>query len=459
MPQDLSAPRQPRSSNLREYLSSSPPQRNPPSLPMDEASPPDANDGFPKPPLPERPILSMGSKSDSRIFGKKSTRNMIYSRISRNKSDTQGLSDAGNTALDRKTAPGRPASHEKELHISPPSSPLTDLGASELCESEQQTKSKLSYFHRKKKSSVHVDNIEALEGESIASRHNMGTASIDCDFFKIEYGQFKERQACMIIVDVRLVYIPDNTIKTTKIELQFAKDVTQTLPPEDPKYDQNTMAPISKVFAPDYIEGMPTTTHKSTHHHIKPKLGALGFKIDFGGGGGQETSTPQYCWRVVGNREEHNGIYDTFCWQISQNEFSEDSVPRKVRLGMIAFHEGQPFCVNSNIKGSTRQKHQRRKSTQGKRWFYPPSADDIGRHVLQDVMVENLVNKQNLLIRDIAPSRGTERNTVNLIDIADIGGVAGNGIDGGGLITDLLDDATAADPLDDAAVADSSLYY
>lgn len=447
MPQDLSAPRQPRSYKLPEYLSSSPPQRNPTSLPTDEASPPDANDDFLKPPLSEKPVLS---EPDSRLSGKKSTRNFVYSMMSRKKSDTQGSSDAGNTALDRTTASSTPASHETELHISPPSSPLADLGAGEKCESEQQTKSKLSFFHRKKKPSVPVYKIEALEGESIASRHNMGTASIDCEFYKIEYGQFKDRPACMIIVDVRLVYEPDNAIKETKIELQFAKEVAQTLSPEDPGYAQNTRAPISKVFAPKYVVGMPTTTHVSKNHHIGPKLQGMSFKIDLGGGGGQETSTTQYLWRVLGNREEHNGIYDTFCWTIFQNEHSKDSVPREVRLGMIAFHEGQPFSINSNIKGSTRQKHQRRKLTQGERWFYPPISDDIGRHVLQDVMVENLVNKQNLLIRDVAPSRGTERNTVNLIDIADIGGVAGSGIDGGGLITDLLDDAT---------VADSSLYY
>ncbi|KAM0800826.1 hypothetical protein BDR22DRAFT_889176 [Usnea florida] len=438
MPQGLSASRQPPSSDLPEYLSSSPPQRAPPSLPTDEALPPDPNDDFPKPPLPERPARL---KSDSRLSGMKSTWNLIYSM--KKKPDTQGSSEAGNTALDRTTALGTPASHEIELHISPPSSLLADLSAGELCESEQQPKSKSSYFNRKKKSSVPVDNIEALEGESIATRHNMGTASIDCEFYKIEYGQFKERPACMIIVDVRLVYTPDDAIKTTKIELQFAKDVAQILSPDGPKYAQSTKAPISKVFAPKYIVGMPTNIHVSKHHHIRPKLEGASFKIDVGGGGGRETSIDQYLWRVVGSMEEHNGIDDTFCWEIFENERSKDSVPREVRLGMIAFHEHQPFCVNINVSGSTRQKHRHQKSTQGKRWFYPPNFDDIGRHVLQDVMVENLVNKQNLLIRDIAASRETERNTVNLIDISDIGGVAGSEIDGGGLITDSLDDAAS----------------
>ena len=424
MPQGLSAPRQPRSSDLPEYLSSSPPQRAPPSLPTDKALPPDANNDFPKPPVSEKPVRS---DSDSRLFGKKSARNLIYSM--KKKPDTQESSDAAKTALDRTTALSTPASHETELHISPPSSPLADLSAGELCESEQQTKSKLSYFHRKKKPSVPVYKIEALEGEAIASRHNIGTASIRCEFYKIEYGQFKDRPACMIIVDVRLVYEPDDAIKEAKIELQFAKDA------------QNTKAPISKVFAPKYIVGMPTNIHVSKHHHIRPKLQGMSFKIDIGGGGGRETSITQSLWRVVGSMEEHNGIDDTFCWKVFENQRSKDSVPREIRLGMIAFHEGQPFCANISVSGSTRQKRWHQKSTQEKRWFYPPSFNDIGRHVLQDVMVENLVNKQNFLIRDMAPSRETERNTVNLIDIADIGGVAGS--DGGGFITDSSDDATS----------------
>ena len=445
MPQGLSAPRQPCSSDLPEYLSSSPPQRPPPPVPTDEALPPDANDDFPKPPVSEKPVWS---KSDSRLFGKKSARNLIYSMKKR--SEPQGSSDAGNTALDHSTALGTPASHETELHISPPWSPLADLSAGESCESEQQIKTKSSYFHRKKKPSVPVYKIEALEGEAIASRHYMGTASIGCEFYKIEYGQFKDRPACMIIVDVRLVYEPDDAIKEAKIELQFAKDVSQPLFPEDPKYARNTKAPISKVFAPKYIVGMPTNIHVSKDHHIRPKLQGMSFKIDIGGGGGKETSITQSLWRVVGRMGEHNGIDDTFCWKIFQNQRSQDSVPREVRLGMIAFHEDQPFCVNIDVSGSTRQKRRHQNSTQEKRWFYPPSLHDIGRHVLQDVMVENLVNKQNFLIRDIAPSRETERNNVNLIDIADIGGVAGSGIDGGGLITDSLDDATGMD---------SSLYY
>lgn len=98
--------------------------------------------------------------------------------------------------------------------------------------------------------------VEALEGELVASRPKLGSASIDCEFYKIEYGRFKERPACMVIVDVQLVYSPDDTINQMKIEFQFGKD-EQNLSPEDHDCAINTKAPISKVFAPEMIEGMP----------------------------------------------------------------------------------------------------------------------------------------------------------------------------------------------------------
>lgn len=280
--------------------------------------------------------------------------------------------------------------------------------------------------------------IKAIEGETIASRHKIGTASIDCEFYKIEYGQFKERPACLIIVDVRLVYPPDNTIDKAKLEFRFGTDGLQNLSPEDHHFTQNAKAPISKVFAPEMIEGMPSNSQKTTHHNIKPKIQGLGFKIDTAEGGGQTTITNTHRWRVQGRREEHNGIYDTFGWNIFQNAVSEDSVPRQVRLGMIAFHQHEPFWVNVNILGGTREKRWLQKATQEKRWFNPPDSEDVGRHILQEAMVENLVSRQNLLIRDIAQSRVMEGKTVNLIDIGEISGGAGSGIDGGGLITDLL---------------------
>ena len=98
----------------------------------------------------------------------------------------------------------------------------------------------------------------------------------------------------------------------------------------------------------------------------------------------------------------------------------------------------QPFWVSVNIEGSTRQKHRRPRATQEKRWFDPPDPKDVGRHTLQESMVDNLVSKQNLLIRDVSQSRRMEGKTVNLIDVAEFSGGAGIGMNGDEVLTDLL---------------------
>lgn len=401
----------------------------------------------------------MKSELDLSLPGKKSAQNPFLRMMSWNRSSTQDSIGAGNGSLERLSTRGITTDHERELHISPPSSPTADPSTSRSCGPESKTKSKLPFHRRKGKPSEPAYKIRALEGESIASRHNIGTASIDCEFHKIEYGQFKERPACLIIADVRLVNPPDNTIDRVKVELQFAKDNAQNLSPEDTDCAKESKAPISKVFAPENIEGVPRYSQKTAHHNIKPKVEGLSFKLDTGGGGSQIVSTKEHQWRVLGRREEHNGVYDTFGWNIFQNVVSDDSIPRQLRLGMIAFHEYQPFWVKANIEGSTRQKHRRPKATHEKRWFNPPNSEDVGRHILQEAMVENLVSKQNLLIRDIAPSRVLERTTMNLIDIAEISGGAGSGIDGDGMVEDALSIGDAGLTADSpATVMDSSMY-
>ena len=434
-----SSSRQARPPVLPEHVSSSPPQEMSSSPPSNGASTSDAVDAFLKLPLPGSSPPSMKSKSDISLPGKKGAWKSISNMMSRNHSSTQVSTASSNgSPIERPSSPVATIDNEKELHISPPSTPTRGRSTSRSRKTKHKARGKLSSYRRKEKHCEPVHKIEALEGESIASRFNIGTASIDCELYKIEYGQFKERPACLIIVDVRLVYPPDNTIDRVKLELQFAKDDLQSLSPERLDCIQNTKTPISKVFAPEVLEGRPWLSQKTTHHNIMPKIEGMSFKLDTGGGGSQTISNKENRWLVLGRREEHDGIYDTFGWNIFQNEASDDSVPRQFRLGMIVFHEHQPFSVNVNIKGSTRQKFRRPKAAQEKRWFQPPKSEDVGRHVLQEAMVDNLVSKQNLLIRDIAPSRATERTTLNLIDIAGNSGGVGSGIDGVGMITDLL---------------------
>ena len=86
----------------------------------------------------------------------------------------------------------------------------------------------------------------ALYGESIASRHKFDTAYIECNFYKIEYGQFRGRPACLVIVDLRLVYQPRNTLKEMEIKFQFRKDSARRL-----SYKDSDQKSIQTIQPPD----------------------------------------------------------------------------------------------------------------------------------------------------------------------------------------------------------------
>jgi hypothetical protein len=309
---------------------------------------------------------------------------------------------------------------EPEQSISSPSSPAANDSKRRSHVFQLKPKNKrLSSSHKN-------DNPAepALEGEPIASRHKLGTASIEGDFHKIEYGQFKQRPACLIIVDLRLVYQPDNTIRKMKIEFQFGNDGAQTSSDKDfgEKTTQMNKSPISKYFMPHELKGRTEYSNVTKHSHIKPSLGALGFKATAGGGGQSIATIKQDRWHVQGRTEQHDGTYDTFGWNIFENVASMDSVPRKLRLGMIAFHEHQRFWVRVAVDGSLRQMHFPLKDTKEKRWFDPPSPEDVGNHLLSEQMLENYVDRENLLIPDIGQDRPGQQPSVTLIDFSEIGG-------------------------------------
>ena len=421
-------------SGLEREPSSSPPIEKPLSRPSDQVSHSNAGDSIHRKPLPRRSPPT----SETNLPEKKSAWHSIPRMVSKNRSSAQGSTGGGNGSPERPLTPNTTDAHEIQVRTSLPSSPTPNPSTSQSYGPKSETESRHPFYRREGKPSEPAHKIQAIEGESIASRHNIGTASIDSEFYKIEYGQFKERPACLIIVDVRLVYPPDNTIDRAKLEFQFATDGGHNIGSKYHKFGQDTKAPISKVFAPEYMEGLPTWSQKTTRHDVA-KIQGMSFKIDSGIGGGSTTNIKEHRWRVMGRREEHHGIYDTFGWNIAQNETSEDSVPRKVRLGMIAFHQYEPFWVNASIEGSTRQKYRHPKATQEKRWFDPPDSEHVGRHTIQESMLDNLVSKQNLLIRDVAQSRSKEGKTVNsIIDAASSSGVLGIAMDGGEVLTDLL---------------------
>ena len=184
------------------------------------------------------------------------------------------------------------------------------------------------------------------------------------------------------------------------------------------------------------MAGATETVQVTKNSHINPKLEGMSFHISSGGGGTREVTNHEYRWYVQGY-EERRGEggggatkqtgepYNTFRWNIVPNEISIDSVPRKIRLGMIAFHTHQPFWVDVSIEASLKG-HIGRKHRPGreKRWFNPPSVEEAGGHVLQEIVLTEIVESAN---RNLVPVLGTkQQNNLLLID-ASVSGAEGAG--------------------------------
>ena len=274
---------------------------------------------------------------------------------------------------------------------------------------------KISPRHTPQESLQHISTeIAATEGESIAPRHMFDTAYIEGTFDRIDYGLFRSRPAVFICIDVILKYQPTNIIQATDLKFQFGKDNTQRPPNSYSAQEPATpSAPVvSNFFAPDELQGVPASSHITKHSHVKPKFAALSVHAAIGGMGKQVAETEQHRWHVQGRVDEHDGgIRDTFSWSIFQNLKSNDSVPRRVRLGMIAFHDRKPFYVDVSVDGSIRKgKRTQPTPTRERRWFYPPRFQrEVGEYVLDEGRLQDYITWENCGISDVAPSRAMER--------------------------------------------------
>ena len=298
--------------------------------------------------------------------------------------------------------------------------------------------------------------IAATEGEFIAPRHMFDTAYIEGTFDRIEYGLFRSRPAIFICIDVILKYQPTNIIQATEIKFQFGKDSTHR--PSNSNFAEEPATPpaslVSNFFVPDELHGVPALSHITKHSHFKPKFGALSVHAAIGGRGEQTAETRQHRWQVQGRVDEHDGgIRDTFTWNIFQNLKSDDSVPQRVRLGMIAFHERKPFYVDVSVDGRIRKgKRTHPTPTRERRWFYPPRFQrEVGEHLLDEGRLQDYITRENNEIRGVEPNRAMERlrggDQIQMMNNKMISGGVGQDLAGAaGDVGGFLDlDTTAAD--------------
>ena len=162
--------------------SSSPPLRKPPPPPADQVSLSSAGESIHSSPLPRRPAPTL----ETNLPEKKSAWYSIPQIVSKNHSSAQGSTGAGNESPKRPLTPSTTDDHEIQVHFSPPLSPEPNPSTNQSYWPKSKTKSRSPSHRREGEPIEPAHKIQAIEGESVASRHNIGTASINCEFYKIE---------------------------------------------------------------------------------------------------------------------------------------------------------------------------------------------------------------------------------------------------------------------------------
>lgn len=240
---------------------------------------------------------------------------------------------------------------------------------------------------------------DAIVEEAICPRHDMGSASIEGEFSNIQYGRLRDRPACLITVDFRLVHHIGHIIDGALMSFEFGSgDPTR-------KDTHSIKEVVSKAFAPLELEGVASHSRKTKKSIVKPNLKAL--SVQFEGGNIERGMVVDEAtkWHVQGRREssQKNVPYNIISWEIFQNSMTTDSVPRKVRVGMIVFYEEDtPFWTKVKIKGGLRGVVARYKApTHDTRWFHPPR-QPRKETVLTQEMITTLVDQYNSTIPDVA---------------------------------------------------------
>ena len=176
------------------------------------------------------------------------------------------------------------------------------------------------------------------------------------------------------MVDFRLVFQPASTINSAQIQFRFGFNA------------RTTSSLITRSFFPDELTGQYDTTQEIRAINPNIGLGVAGYKASISGMSQQQARVKRRQWRVQGTREERSGVYDTFCWKVIENEFSEDSVPRHFCTGMVVYlpptsepdaeHKAD-FWVDISVEGTLRGFRSRHKKVQERQWFEPLSSGKV----------------------------------------------------------------------------------
>lgn len=174
-------------------------------------------------------------------------------------------------------------------------------------------------------------------------------AGIESTFRTIEYGTFRDKPACLIVIDVRFVYNKKYQMRSANIQFTFNKDPSSST--SDISFPRTTNA-----YGPTDSFGDVESVSSTQNICLNTPGTVVGCNLPTATIGSSSVRTQNQKWQIQGTRQiPKQGPSQTYNWTIFDNDLSSfDSFPRDVTLWMIIEHDNMPFYANVHMEGKLR---------------------------------------------------------------------------------------------------------
>ena len=172
---------------------------------------------------------------------------------------------------------------------------------------------------------------------------------MESTFRTIEYGRFRNKPACLIVIDVRFLYNKKYQMKSANIKLTFSKD------PDDSTDDVSFPCTTDAYGPTEYFGSVESVSNTQSVGLATPgTIASYGIPTATIGSTSVRTKTQQ--WQIQGRRHlPKQGPSQTYSWTISDNDLSSfETFPRAVTLWMIIEHDNTPFSAEVHMEGKLR---------------------------------------------------------------------------------------------------------
>ncbi|MCJ1388513.1 hypothetical protein MMC18_001360 [Xylographa bjoerkii] len=174
-------------------------------------------------------------------------------------------------------------------------------------------------------------------------------ARIESTFRTIEYIDFRDKPACLIVIDVRFIYNKKYQMRSANIEITFGKDL-------DSSTDDASFPRTTDTYGPaEYFGDTESISNTQNVNLTTPSaIATHGFPTATIGSSSVRTRNQK--WQIQGTRQlPKQGPSQGYNWTIYDNDLSSfESFPRAVTLWMIVEHDNTPFYAEMQMDGKLR---------------------------------------------------------------------------------------------------------